>query len=82
MKTHIISIGNSKGIRIPKALLKLCHIKSEVNLDVKGNAIIIEPIKKKARDNWEEAFQKMHNNNDDNIIIDDSIDLDTENWQW
>lgn len=82
MKVSIIHIGNSKGIRIPKALLKLCHIKEEVDLDVKGKSIVINPVKSKPREDWEEAFKTMHENKDDQLLIDDSIDLDMENWEW
>ncbi len=28
------------------------------------------------RDYWEQAFRKMHENKDDQFIIDDNIDLD------
>ena len=31
MKTTIIPIGNSKGIRIPKAIIEQCHIEKDVD---------------------------------------------------
>ena len=40
MKSTIIPIGNSRGIRIPKAFLKLCHIQKDVDIDIKGDTII------------------------------------------
>lgn len=43
MKTTIISIGNSKGVRIPKPLLEVSGLGSEVELKVKrGEIRIIE----------------------------------------
>jgi antitoxin MazE len=36
MKATIIPIGNSKGIRIPKAVLEQCHIEGDVFLEIKG----------------------------------------------
>ncbi len=41
MKASIVKIGNSKGIRIPKALLDETKLGPEVELTVRGNEIII-----------------------------------------
>ncbi|MFH1824049.1 MAG: AbrB/MazE/SpoVT family DNA-binding domain-containing protein [Candidatus Firestonebacteria bacterium] len=82
MKANIIPIGNSRGIRIPKTLFEQCHIGKIVELEIKGKNIVIKPIKQKPRKNWDEAFLKMHENKDDQLIIDDNIDLDTEDWEW
>ena len=82
MRTHIVPIGNSKGVRIPSTLLKLCRIKSEVDIHLKGRSIIISPIKKKIRDGWEDAFKQMHAHKDDKLLIDDRVSLEMENWEW
>jgi len=41
MKATIIPIGNSRGIRIPKAILEQCNMEKDVFLEVKGENIII-----------------------------------------
>jgi antitoxin MazE len=46
MKTTIINIGNSKGIRIPKPLLNESGIEKDVEISVKKGEIKIVPIKK------------------------------------
>ncbi len=46
MTTTIISIGNSKGIRIPKVLLEESGLEKEVELEVKKGEIRIIPAKK------------------------------------
>jgi antitoxin MazE len=58
MQSKIISIGNSKGVRIPKAMLEECHIQAdqEVSLTVVDDSIVISPLRK-PRQGWEEAFQ-------------------------
>ena len=45
MIIDIIKIGNSQGIRLPKTILEQCHIDSKVDLEIKDNRIIINPIK-------------------------------------
>ncbi len=82
MRTSIVPIGNSKGIRIPSSLLKLCHITSEVDLNIHGNAIELCPIQKKPRSGWEKAFEEMHLRKDDVLFIEDTIDLNIKDWQW
>lgn len=47
MITSIISVGNSKGIRIPKPLLDESGLGKDVELKVKKGEIRIVPAKKK-----------------------------------
>lgn len=49
MNTTIISIGNSRGIRIPKVLLDESGLENEVELKVKKGEIRIVPGKPKKR---------------------------------
>ena len=82
MKAAIIPIGNSKGIRIPKTVLEQCHIEKEVFLEIKGDSIIIKPIKKQSRKGWENYFRKMKEKKDDRLIINAGVDLDMAGWDW
>lgn len=45
MQASIITIGNSKGIRIPKPLFKLSGIDTDVEISVKKGEIKIVPTK-------------------------------------
>ena len=82
MKVHVVPIGNSKGIRIPRTLLELCHIRSAVDLDVKGEVILIRPIKRRPRLGWEAAFQVMHERHEDQLLIPGEVDRDFGSWEW
>lgn len=82
MKAKLVSIGNSKGIRIPMAVLKQCNIENEVDLKVEKEKIIIKPVKTSAREGWNDAFRLMHEKKDDALLIDDTIDFVAENWEW
>lgn len=76
MQMDIIKIGNSKGIRLPLAVLKQCGIDSKVELEIQNNCIIIRPIKNPRR-GWDEAFERMHQNDDDVLVIPDELDDET-----
>lgn len=82
MKANIVPIGNSKGIRIPKTILEECKIQNEVLIKIEGDTILIKPVKRKPRKNWEKSFQKMHGRKEDALILDDLPDVDTFHWEW
>jgi antitoxin MazE len=80
MDVSIIAIGNSKGIRLSKALLEKYNITDKVELILEKGYIILKP-KTVPRDGWENAFKKMHENGDDNLLIDDVFeDENLEEW--
>ena len=84
MKTRIIRIGNSQGIRIPKPILEQTGLSGEVELEVHDQQITIRPATK-ARDQWEKAFQKMAQRGDDQLIAPDltgTVPWDQDEWQW
>lgn len=82
IKTRIVKIGNSQGIRIPKTVLEQSGINSEVEIQVDGNQIIIRPVEK-ARIGWNEAFAEMAAQHDD-ILLDEinTTEWDDMEWEW
>jgi len=82
MKVNIVSIGNSKGVRIPKSILEQCNFNNEAELEVENNKIVIKPLKKKIRQGWDKAFKAMHERKEDVLLLDDSLDIEMKNWDW
>ncbi len=80
MKVNIVSIGNSKGIRIPKSVLDQCNFNNEAELEVENNKIVIKPVRKKSREGWDKAFKLMHERKEDILLLDDSLDIEMKNW--
>ena len=81
MRVGIISVGNSKGIRIPKAILEQCRFNKEAEMEVQGNVLLIKPVKK-VREGWDKSFQLMHERKEDALVINDALDAEMENWEW
>lgn len=81
MKASIIKIGNSHGVRIPKPILDQCGFNKEVELEVVNHELIVKAIKKPRKD-WEDSFQKMTVNQDDQLIESTSTEWDNEEWEW
>jgi len=84
MKTRIVRIGNSQGIRIPKLLLERSNLAEEVELEAEDNRIIIRPTKQPRQD-WEMAFRAMAERGDDSLLDSDLLTQtpwDKAEWQW
>jgi antitoxin MazE len=59
MEAKIITIGNSKGLRLPKQVLRQCNLSDgqAVTIGVQGTDILIRP-KSSPRAGWDAAFAK------------------------
>ena len=83
MRTRIVKIGNSLGVRIPKLLLEKSRLAEDVEIEAFDRQIVIRSIQQ-PRDGWDAAFQAMAQNGDD-ALIDDAHSLsswDGSEWQW
>jgi len=84
MKTSVIRIGNSRGIRISKTLLEQCRLRDEVELEVVDDHLVVRPATK-PRSGWEDAFREMHERGDDTLLDRESLPLtqwDKTERQW
>lgn len=80
MRLAVVSIGNSKGIRIPKTILDKYQISNSVEMEMREDGLVLRPIRK-PREGWEESFKQMHENGDDRLLIPDVFDEETwEEW--
>ena len=81
MEISVISIGNSRGIRLAKTLLKKYNITDTVELIMEKGYIILKP-KSSPRKGWDKSFKMMNENGDDNLIIPDVFeDENLDKWK-
>jgi antitoxin MazE len=84
MKTALIRIGNSRGIRIPKILLEQYRFNDEVELEPRHDHLVIRPTTQ-ARDGWDDSFRQMRERGDDALLDEESLSAtqwDTAEWEW
>jgi antitoxin MazE len=82
MKTKLVRMGNSRGIRLPKPLIEQAGLTDEVELEVRGNTIVIVA-KKTPRSGWEEAARKLHDDGGDRLLDPPTpTHFDETEWQW
>ncbi|MFO1047114.1 MAG: AbrB/MazE/SpoVT family DNA-binding domain-containing protein [Geminicoccaceae bacterium] len=80
MRTSLVRIGNSRGLRIPKAVLELCGFGGEVELRVEGRRLVVLPIAA-ARAGWEESFVAA-GSNQELLLSELSSEFDETEWTW
>jgi len=82
VRSKVIKIGNSRGVRIPQPLLEQVGLSDEVELQVEGGKLIIHPVNQ-PRQGWQAQFASMAQQGDDRLL--DEIlptQWDEEEWVW
>ncbi|MGB9641556.1 MAG: AbrB/MazE/SpoVT family DNA-binding domain-containing protein [Anaerolineales bacterium] len=64
IRSKLVKIGNSRGIRIPRIVLEQAGLTDEVEMKVEGNKLIIQA-PRSPRQGWEEHFDNMAKDGDD-----------------
>ncbi len=85
MKSQLIRIGNSRGVRLPKAVIEQIGLGDEIELDVRKDEVAIRPVKRKPRAGWAESFKAMAAAGDDELIdgpLPSLTKFDEEEWEW
>lgn len=84
MRTRIVKIGNSQGIRIPKPLIEETGLQGEVDLRVEDQSLVISRVRE-VREGWDQAFQRMAERGDDTFLDPETPSLtgwDGTEWEW
>ena len=82
MKTRIVRIGNSQGVRLPRLLLEQAGLGEDVVLRATLGRIVIEAARA-PRAGWAEVAKAMHRADGD-VLLDapTATRFDREEWEW
>lgn len=82
IKSHLVRIGNSRGVRIPKVWVDQLALGEEVEMSVQADRLVIRSARR-PRQNWEEQFRAMHERGDDRLIEGFPASAwDEQEWEW
>src|SRR5256885_16975583 len=81
MKTELVRIGNSRGIRIPKPLIEQCGLGNNVELRVENDSLVISP-ERRPRQGWEAAFRAAGSGINDDRLLETVAPNDGERKEW
>jgi antitoxin MazE len=82
MLVSIVRIGNSRGVRLPKAILDQLKISEKVDLEVEDQQIVLKPIQSKPRTGWSNAFKRMAEMKEDTLFIQENSITEGFEWEW
>ncbi|MCK4303114.1 MAG: AbrB/MazE/SpoVT family DNA-binding domain-containing protein [Candidatus Eisenbacteria sp.] len=82
MRTRLVRIGNSRGVRLPKLLIEEAGLSEEVELCVRAGTIVIARAEQ-PRASWAEAAQELGRRGEDRLLDPPTATrFDEEEWQW
>ena len=82
MKTRIVRIGNSRGVRLPKPLIEEAGLPEEVDIRARDGTIVIAPAAR-PRAGWGEAAQHLRKRDADRLVEPPTpTRFDDEEWKW
>lgn len=80
--TRIVRIGNSRGLRVPKALLEQAQLSEEIELRAEPGRLLVTS-SRRPRQGWEQAARRMRQSGHDRLLEGPtSTRFDEEEWEW
>ncbi len=81
---HLTKVGNSRGIRIPSAILDQIDLEGELDLVIQDGALVIRPASR-PRQGWEETFINATTDFTEDVgLVEPPLQnrFDDEEWTW
>ena len=82
MITQIRRVGNSRGIIIPKPMLKEAGLEKEAEIALERGAIVLRKPRRNPRQGWAEASRTIAEAGDDKLIWPEFGNLDDGDLEW
>ncbi len=80
-RTHLVRVGNSRGVRIPKLWLDQLDWSDEVEMTIQADRLVIRSARRPRQD-WDDYFRAMHERGDDRVIELPKSAWDEQEWEW
>lgn len=81
MKTRLVRIGNSRGLRLAKTLIEQLGFEDEVEMRAEGGALVIRP-SRGVRAGWATAAAQLAATGDGLLDETSATRFDAKEWEW
>ena len=81
MKTRLVRIGNSRGLRLAKPLIQQLGFEDEVDMRAEGGALVIRP-SGVVRAGWAAAAATLAATGEGLLDEGTATRFDAEEWEW
>lgn len=82
---HLIHVGNSLGVRIPKAIIAQVgfDVRTDLEFKVTNEGLLISPLRQ-PREGWEKAFKSTSKSKKEELHLGEEIEnaFDKDEWEW
>lgn len=82
MQVSIRTMGNSKGVLIPKPILEQTGLVDVADLQVNNGVIEIRPVKRNPREGWAADSQRVAKHGEDALVWPEFANADDADLQW
>ena len=82
MQVAIRTMGNSRGVLIPKPILEQTGLLDAADLQVKNGVIEIRPLKRNPREGWAADSQRIAQAEDDALVWPEFANADDKDLKW
>jgi len=83
MQTRLIKIGNSRGVRIPKAFVEAAGLDASLRMRIVDTGLLIERIEGDPRAGWAEAARELVDRCEGGLLDDPTPTVfDESEWDW
>lgn len=73
LELKIVPIGNSRGVRLPKAILEKYAMRETMLLEEREDGLLLRSKKKDKRVSWEETYREMAREKEDWSDLDGTL---------
>ena len=81
MKARLVRIGNSRGVRLPKAVIEQAGLGDEIELTVSGHRVVIGPVHQ-PRAGWAVAARRLAADSHGLLDAVTPTRFDEDEWRW
>ena len=83
MRTRLIRIGNSRGVRIPKAFVEAAGLDASLRMRIVDTGLLIERTDDDPRAGWSEAARELVDRCKGGLLDDPTPTVfDESEWEW
>jgi antitoxin MazE len=79
MRVHLVKIGNSRGVRLPRAVIEEAELGEDITLTVRKGVVTLRAARP-VRAGWAEAAKECHEAGEDALILGDLKNDFDESW--
>ena len=82
MKVQLVRIGNSRGVRLPKAVIEQAGLTEQVDLEVRGSTVVIAATRS-VRAGWANAARALAAAGGGSLLDPEiRTRFDEDEWRW